>query len=375
MEDRPENLGFSPKIELAKVDNAFVIKPKTSAFPIEHGLHLAVKEEEEKEWRNQELTVLLKDLFYSLPVAKTVAEGRFTADLWANIHLSAREGFNQGVNVFGRNPQSEHAWGKPVFYNRTEQILSEDQVHKLKREFERYLPIWREVKPEIRLFEDGLETFPPESEEFKAEFEKFKTINETVVWASEKFTLVTVDNPHLNGLHLVLHPRQEYWDRTGGYKRPWQLESKDLTHITGFLEANAILIGLERILLEEQRLPFYNPEIHFSGNWSKSLRPKEEGGALDLSYLKDSNLEKVRKEEKREHRVGGPDEWKTFVHGHLYATSSSNEYVTLPSRPKNEVPEEWENISPLNKEIQQEIMAIVQDRLDRWVSSNVPSRI
>lgn len=57
-------------------------------------------------------------------------------------------------------------------------------------------------------------------------------------------------------------------------------------------------------------------------------------------------------------------------HGHLYATSSSGEKVSLPTRPEAEVPEEWAGIKPAQPEEVVRLRSILQSRLTPYLREN-----
>ncbi len=378
-------------VNLGRVSETQVINPVQAAIPRSEGIHLEVRNSiGEKPWAESDPKILFKDCFVALAAAKAITEGRFTPEQWVNIHLSGRPEFDKGVNVFGRNPDSETGWGKPVHFNPGETQLSQAEVEDLTHLFKHYLPLWEKTLPQVNLFADGIKAVPVDSEEFTVETQAQVSRNETVLWMNDKFVLVLVNSPHLNGLHLVTHARDSYWRQFGGFKRPWQNQLQEaqgqagkggvaksvvLSQIMGFLEAEAILIGAQRVLLREGKLPFYNPEVHFSSNWASSLKPVEEGGKLDKSYLSKANLEQARKDEKKSHRVGGDKEWELGIHGHLYATRDSGQYVELPSRPESEVPEQWEGISRLSSDEIGKVKELTQQNLTSWLETNATGSI
>ena len=374
MDEISPELGINQKDVLATVGDVKIVRPSTSAMPVSEGNHLQVTTREEIPWTQRPAKEIVRMGLFALPTAKVVAEGRFTEELWANIHLNSYPDFDYGVNVYGRNPTSETGWAKPVAIRETlgEEIPSEEK-QKLERTFAHYLPMWQRLGDNLELFSDGVGELSPESESFEKERAKNAEKNEKMIWANERFSLVVVGRPHLSGLHLVAHPRDDYWAERGGFRRPWQIDPNQpdfQEHVQGFLEAMSIILGAERVLIEEGKLPFYNPEIHFSGNWTPDFQPPERGGTLDTSYLSQADLEKARKEEKREHRVGGAEEWNSSMHGHLYATRDPNTYVSLPTRPEKEVPEQWAGITPLTDDEEGAIKTLISERLTPWLEEN-----
>lgn len=379
-------------VELGRAGETRIINPAQAAIPRSEGIHLEVRNSGgEKPWAEEDPGTLLRDSYFAIAAAKAVAEGRFTPEQWVNIHLDGQPQFNQGVNVFGRNPESASGWGKPVQFKPGEAQLSSAEAQDLKRLFAHYLPLWEKTMPQINLFAEGTNAFPPDLEVFQQEFQEYSLRSETLLWMNDKFALVVVNVPHLNGMHLVVHGRDSYWKDRGGLKRPWQNQPQGVSgqmsagapgsaeqssgqtnppQITGFLEAEAILIGAQRVLLGEGKLPFYNPEVHFSSNWAASLQPIEKGGKLDTSYFSADNLEQARKDEKRSHRVGGDREWDLGMHGHLYATRDSGKYVELPSRPQAEVPDQWEGIRPPSEAEVGQVRELIQQGLTPWLIDN-----
>ena len=377
MDGAPTELAVNKNESLVESGDIRIIKPNSPAIPASEGSHLQVTTGEQVPWRQRPAKELLRMAFYALPTAKVLAEGRDSEDLWANIHLNSRPPFEGGVNVFGRNPESATGWGKPVtLRDLADGVVPESAAKPAEGPvLDRYLHQWERLLPQVELFPEGVGELPSESQEFQEEDQALGP-NEKLIWANGKFSLVVIKSPHLSGLHLVVHPNQKYWGEKGGFKRAWQVDkSQDgqgapQEHVQGFLEAVAIINGAERVLIEEGKLPFYNPETHFSGNWTPDFQPPERGGSLDTSYLSQTDLEKARKEEKREHRVGGVEEWQTAMHGHLYATRDPNTYVSLPARPEKEVPQEWEGITPLTDDEEGTIKTLIAERLTPWLEQN-----
>lgn len=350
-----------------------VIRPDPAAIALSEGVHLEVVGNKDVSWRNQDTKDILKKQFFALPVAKVLSEGRYSSDFWANIHLNSYPNFDTGVNVFGRNPNSDEGWARPVTIREVpSETLPQDEKTQLSKTLRKYLPLWEQMLSNIELFKEGIGQLSLDDPGFVEGAEPNANKIDKVIWENEKFSLVIVQNPHLSGLHLVVHPRESYWEERGGFKRSWQVDagSQGQEHIKGFLEASAILIGAEKILLQEEGLPFYNPEIHFSGNWAPDLRPQDQGGKLKTDYLEDPDLRKARKTEKRAHRVDSDEEWQTTMHGHLYATRDPKFYVGLPSRPQKEVPDQWRGIVSLSADETTRINEVISQRLTPWLSEN-----
>lgn len=380
---------FSPEEEITEqssrenlYNNEFVdiYHPQVQAIPFEEGVHLVVKPKEK--------TILaeLQAAWYALGVAKVVAEGQFTAEFWANIQRNAQPGTDVGYNVYGRHPQSKESWAKPVNIRRQEERktepLEERQLKKLQRTMELYLPRWERKAQEITIFEDGVKEIKPEEEDFQREAEIWQNRpepwQEKAIWMNNKFVLVIVQNPHLEGLHLVCHARKEYWSKHArqGVVKAWQTpksEVEDPEFLKGFVESNAILLGAEQIFKNDGR--FFNAEIHYSGNWGfkplDSSRSDIGGREVEPTYLESENVEQARKMEKLDAQKrwgGGEPDW--HAHGHLYATRNTQEYVRLRSRPAREVPEEWEHTKPLSPEEESHIYGLIQRNLGAWLETN-----
>ena len=352
MENRSRNT--EPQTEtLAQRGNIRIIKPNPPAIPTSEGTHFQVTTTQGIPWREQAMREISRMAFFALPVASLITQWSHKPDLWANIHLNAN--FNRGVNVFGRRPDSATSWGKPVILrNVTEEVTPENQTSQ--RVIDLYVGLWTKLLPQVTLFPNGIE-------EINAE-EILAFPNDKLLWANEKFNLILVGDPHLSGLHLIVKPRETYWNPKGGFKNAWQIDYQSYNakpkeqqeHIQGFLESMAILTGAERILLQgDDALDFYNPEIHSSGNWAKELQ-------LDHN--------KLTKEGKIRQRIGKIEEWSTIIHGHLYATRNPNQFVTLPSRPRAEVPHEWQEITPVTSPEANKIEQLIRQRLGPWLQEH-----
>lgn len=357
----------------SKKFNISIFRPVHPAIPSTEGNHLVLSENNlVKPWPDRNIKENLMLAMFALPVAKIIAEGRYSPDLWANIHFD-----RWGISVYGRNPLSENSWGQPVKKSSGNPADFPDNVaDKIKRTLVRYLPFWENKLSKIKIFADGIKVISPKSPDYKDEVDFYASRpdpwKEDVIWVNEKFVIVNVGNPHLNGLHLVIHPREKYWKNIGSFRRPWQTgnNASDINpeYTQGFIEAAAILLGIKKIIIDDEKLPFYNPEIHFSGNWAADLLPLDKGGRLNLTKI--SEGEYLRKYEVRKHRVGEDQEFRTSTHGHLYFTDNPDRYVILPTRPKSEVPREWEGINPLPENQLLRIKVSLQGNLEQFLIRN-----
>lgn len=370
----------SSKEGLYENDFVEIYHPWEPAIPAAEGLHLVVNPKEIS------IQGELRAAWYSLGVAKDMAEGRFTEDFWANIQKNAYSGIDFGYNVYGRNPQSKESWAKPVNIRTQEERktepLDEKQLNKLQRTMELYLPKWEREAQEVTIFEEGIKEIKPEEDSFRKETEIWQNRpepwQEKAIWMNDKFVLVIVQKPHLNGLHLVCHARKEYWSKHAqqGVIKAWQTpetEKEDPVFLKGFIESNAILLGVQQLIQADDR--FFNSEIHFSGNWGfKPLDPSTPdigGREVEPTYLTGENLEQARKMEKfdaQKRWASGDPDW--HAHGHLYATRDPQEYVKLPSRPAKEVPGEWERTHPLSAKEESDIYNLIQQSLGSWLETN-----
>lgn len=371
-----ETLSEDKRIWLSADGEREIVLPQEGTISQNEGTHLGVKPVGRYDWREADLSDTASSLVLSLGLAKLITEGRDTPDFWTNIHLNSSPGAEGRINVWGRDPSSEAGWTKPVVI---QDQLAEEEPRSIDPDTEetinRYIPLWDNLSQKMGLFEGGVSEVDRDSEEFAELTEKFATkrdpYKEGVLWANEKFVVVNVLVPHLNGLHLVIHPRESYWDEKGEFRRPWQQRDKnDLEYIRAFVEAFTILLASYKLISETGDLPFYNPDIHFSGNWAKDLLREELGGKLDLSSAISDDKD-VRKEEKRSHKVGAEDEFQTAVHIHLYMTDNPDKHVSLPERPASEAPEQWSGISPTDPSLVEIVRNKLHQNLTTYLEENL----
>ncbi|MDO8444317.1 MAG: hypothetical protein Q7S80_02335 [bacterium] len=340
--------------------------PTSGTILRSEGTNLAIKKTGEFDWQKADPEDLVEAATLSLGAAKLLTESGRMPDFWSNIHLNSRAGTTDHLNVFGRNPTSKSGWGKPVnivadITVGEEQSITADQADLVRR----YMPYWERLANNLKIDTAGSSSIDQSTEEFQGLVEHYETRangGEKLVWANEKFVIVIVMKPHLNGLHLVIHPRGDYWRERGKFRRPWQQSDPgELDHIIAFDEA---LIILRQALdaINEANLSLHNPEIHFSGNWAPDLQSLEDGGKLDTSYAESGDPQELRTE-KRRHFIGEPGQFETAVHGHLYMTANPAQYVSLPERPENEVPEQWVGIEPPSLELINRVTEVIRGRV------------
>lgn len=364
-------------------DNIILTQPESPAIPQKEGLHLVVSPENKanQPWTTLSPHELQESVFYAAAAAKVVTEGRYSGDHWANLH-----GDSHGISVYGRNPSSEEAWGKPVVKDGGEPQQQLDT--ELVETYQRYLPQWEKLYEggNIVPFKNGVNELARDSDEYRKEQEKYGKNNEVLVWANDRFSLVRVGNPHLTGAHFVVNPRKDYWEAKGGHKRVWQ-DDLDSEHIIAVMEMSSVLAALTEIITEDNTqeggVGLHNPEMHFSANWSKDLLPKEGGGKFALNERINSltnatplpeDLLIVAKAEKRSHRIGADQEYGTNTHGHLYLTDSPEKFVNLPSRPSSERPQEWENIIPMPDATAGRLTQLITNGLTQRLEKYLPTQ-
>lgn len=344
-----------------------VTMPEKPIVPREEGLSFMVTSQDASgTWKDRKIKDVLSETYYSLPVARILSESLKSdiPDYWANIQLKSAEGFEQGVNVIGRNPHSETGWAKPPVVGDVAELEPLPNSEKIRELMSRYIPLWDERQ--IALFPDGVNEVPDESEEFRKISESYPG---DVLWMNDKFILDVVRRPHLSGIHIVVSQRDKAKE-LGAIKKPWQVSSDPRevpVQRQAFMEEMAIILSAQRVLWEEG-VPYYNPEIQFNSNWASSMQPEDKGGSLDPN-----SLDTIA--EKRVHRQHREKEFQTSTHGHLYATSSPDENVSLPARPEAEVPEEWLGIKPAQPEEVVRLRSILQAKLAPYLAQNVRGSI
>lgn len=296
----------SKGIVLYKSSRFEVFIPQKPNIPLNEGLHVQVSSKHDASDSPKEV---LGRYLLAEGVAKVLAESGQTREAWANTRIE--EG--QRVSVYGRVPGEERSWRKPVdtFGRNVSDIGKLEPNYDTQKFVElstRYLPKWEELVSQTSLFKDGVNGKDIEP----------STRTEIPVWENDKFTLVVVSNPHLKGVHLVVHPKESF-------KRQWQT-----SHIQLTLEATAIAMGVQKLLAQGKG------EIHNSGNWAPDLKTTDEGGKFNLQNFADK-----RKAEKRSHRPDIAEPQKqinTGMHAHVYIPETEN-VVSLPPLSKTEATE------------------------------------
>lgn len=323
-------------------DATRVYIPPTPNIPIKEGLHVEVASIKDVVDSSKEV---LKRLLLGEGVAKVIAESSLTPDAWANTRLEK----GNVVSIYGRVPEEEKSWRKPVdTLNRNAPSIEELEpfyaTQKLQELSARYLPKWEKLLEKMVLFEGGVsgKAIPVSME------------GESTVWKSDKFSVELIREPHINGYHLVVNPSESY-------ERQWQTvreSAQDVgnnvmvqEYIQATLEATAIAMGVRQLLAGGRG------EIHNSGNWAGGLRPATEGGKLDLDRLR-SNI----REEKRRHRpdlASDEEKFGTSMHVHVYIPDEGD-VVILPPMSKSEAMERLNDARDKGESIDQYEKVIAQ---------------
>lgn len=332
---------FADATVYGRVDghNIFVIRPSNPSIPLEEGNHFLIPYQEGKLPDQLLAREMLIRAYFAVPVARAIAEGSTSSDQWANIVFDA-----DGVNIFGRNPDSEVGWGKPVVRRRgISDEITDVQGSGLAREIGEELSAAEQNLAAISLFKDGINPLDPQSSDFLQEDEYIRGFGGSkVLWANDKFLLINIADRHLNGIHISVYPRRSYLQRIGAFRNAWQTtnNSGNTTNdfLISYLEATSILIGAQRLLVQGAGLG-YNSEIHFLGNWA-FLSPAQY--PIDFS--------------------------RASFHGHLYAPESPDTTVILPSRRRSEAPDDWQGIVPISGQTVEIMQSRLQEGLTDFLS-------
>jgi len=296
-------------------------------------------------------------MVFAIASAKAIAESSYTRDFWANTRITN----NDEVHAFGRVPEEDSSWRKPVKTLPSPQEIPQQDINikkyydleKLQKLFKRYMPLWEKLAQKISLFPEGV----------NGKEQPYSEKTHEIIWSNGRFEVQLFRRGHLNGYHLMVSPVGQLKEN---FERQWQTiietgeEQMIQEYIQATLEATAIAYAIRSLVNEGKG------EIHNSGNWAKGLKPKEEGGALSLE-----NLRKNRKKEKRRHftriKIGKdgrleivkePEEsFGTSMHVHVYIPLEGEE-VVLPEmskeealqRGRNDIVAQWDNIKPLTDE-------------------------
>ncbi len=355
--------------------------PNSAKIPLNEGLHIQISDGHDEGDSPKET---LSRLLFGLEAAKVTAESGLTQDAWANTRIEK----GNKVSVYGRIATEKDSWRKPVnTNNRNAPVIDTlapnyDQV-KLTRLFQKYTPKWENLLNNMTLFDNGVGG------------KDAKTVegNYPVIWENERFKVDIVRKyGHLEGYHLVVHPKEEFFN--GPIKRQWQTVQETKSdideqrmvqiYVQATLEATSIAMGIQELLAKGQG------EIHNSGNWAPALKSIEEGGVLNLE-----NLQNDLKGEKRRHRPdlvkkgeelesGKAEDFATSMHVHVYIPEKESDPVVLPvmsldeakERGNQAVIDQWEKIPYLTQEkVNYIITHIGGGKLSKWLTDNVSGKL
>jgi len=402
---------FQPQVEqglhgitLYQGLNYQAIVPLSPGIPTREGLHVQIAGCHDRTDNPREV---LSRYLLALGSAKAIAESAHARDFWANTRIEA----GQAVSAFGRVPQEENSWRKPVDTSgRNEHVSNLSDLYdpdKLKELFERYLPSWEKLGESVELFKEG-----PNGRGIDYDNKS------QVVWKSDKYEVkLLARGGHLNGLHIMIDPIGELKEL---FERQWQtvLETQEdvssntnnQRYIQATLEATAIAMGIQSLLVEAGIMK-YPGEIHNSGNWAGGLKPDTEGGNLSLNY--DPNDRLALKREKRRHmlriptngeaKVHSEECWTplpkttfkedqsfgTSMHVHLYLPEEKD-VVVLPKMSKTEAESrkqtaiklgessaqydviiaQWNEIHPPSDATVSRATSMIHTRLNQWLKQN-----
>ena len=383
------------------LNNKAVI-PRNPKIPPEEGLQVQITGTHDSSDNPKQV---LSRFLLALGSAKAEAESGATQDLWSNTQI----GPDNEVNAFGRVPNVESSWRKPVTANSQKEpsanrIGDYYDINKLQRLFSSYLPKWEALGKQMELFEAGVngqdQVLTPES------------IYSTPIWTNGRIQVKIMQQKdpmtgpwlHLSGYHLVVSPVEKY-------QRQWQTitETDDAKnnqemiqeYIQLSLEAAATSLGIRELFAQE------HGEIHNSGNWAPGLKttdelldpdhPEKGTGKVNLAAAKE-NI----KHEKRNHftRIivdseGKPttieeSDFKTSAHFHVYLPFGDvsvklpsmwpweaqqkikdAEKDNLPTKRFEDTIAEWNAIKPLTPaQISTANEHLGDGKLTRWLEEN-----
>jgi len=319
-----ETLRGKEGVSLYKSSRFNVFVPLNPNIPLNEGLHIEVSSGHDSEDSPREV---LERYLMALGSAKVLAESGKTPDAWANTRLEQ----GQTVSTYGRVPEVENSWRKPV--NTSNRVVPEMGslepnygTQKLQELFGRYLPGWEHLADNIELFKNGVDG---------EDINKI-TENAVTIWENNRFELdVAIIAPHVKGLHLVVNPKKNFqrqWQTVGG-------QNEEQTYIQQTLEATAIAMGVQKLLAEGKG------EIHNSGNWAGGLKTTQEGGKLDMKkFVENRKIEKRTHtqdigvtQEQIKNRSYVNDPFNTSIHAQVLLPTEGS--VILPEMSESEAKE------------------------------------
>jgi hypothetical protein len=346
-------------ITLYKSNEFNVFIPPKPKIPLNEGLNIQVSSKQDALDSPKEV---LGRYSMALGAANLIAESGITQDVWANTRVE--EG--QVVSAYGRVPETESSWRKPV--STVNRDVSEKDglepyydTKELQKISNRWFFTCEKLTDNIQLFKNGV----------NGKDVDYSSREGPIVWENDQFTVeIIAKAPHIKGLHLVVHPKESI-------KRQWQIVDNwqsEQPYLQKTLEATAIAMGIQTLLAQGKG------EIHNSGNWAPDLKSREEGGKLNFQKLSE-----YRNWEKRIHRpdfATSKTQIRTGMHAHVYIPE--NDSVILPEMSKAEAVErgrgdivrQWESIPPTSEEGLKEIKTkLGEGKLTTWLENNCVGKL
>jgi hypothetical protein len=269
------------------------------------------------------------------------------------------------VSAYGRVPEAENSWRKPVDSTKNAAPINTLEpfydTQRLQGISSKWFPVWERLMGKLNLFKDGVNGKDVGN----------SSKGGSVIWENDKFNLeIIADAPHLRGFHLVVNPKESF-------RRQWEAIddwNAEQIYIQKTLEATAIAMGVQKLLANGKG------EIHNSGNWAGDLKSTEEGGKYNFKKLAE-----YKNWEKRTHRpdiATSNNQINTSMHAHVYIPSEGP--VVLPAMSKQEaaakgrqdIVKQWEEIPPTSPAQIEEIkMKLGDGKLTNWLENNCKGQL
>ncbi|MDO8620870.1 MAG: hypothetical protein Q7R31_01165 [Candidatus Levybacteria bacterium] len=337
-----ENVGKIPQADSAKTEieteggkgiilfrtnDIELFVPRKPNVPLTEGISIRVEGVKNVTNKTKET---LREFVYALGAGKVIAESRQTPDEpWANTRIgNSSTGDLDVVDIYGINARNPDSWRKPVDANsrNVPEINSLDSHYdetRLVKLFGRYMPKWKKLANIMKLFQNGINEIQGQLSEAS-----------TTVWESDRFRVSVNTDPHLNGIHILVDPKEKIsrqWQTVHEKQADMENEVMVQRYVQQVTEAAAISLGVRQIIFGGKG------EIHNSGNWAGGLKDVSEGGTL--------STEKLAQNPKMEKKLHRPDlaakdkDFGTAVHFHIYVPEDPNAPVVLPVMSEGEAQE------------------------------------
>lgn len=371
---------ISDRIPLYEGLNHNVSIPKTPKIPLDEGLQVKISGGHDTSDTPKQV---LQRCLLGLGTAKAIAESATTGahEVWANTRIEK----GQEVNVYGKDPYSVSSWRRPVDTSNRLVISMETlspayDEYKLANLFQRYLPKWEALAKNITLFDGGVNGHDIEREEGGG----------PIIWENDALTLQIIRDPHLDGYHLVAHPKESFsrqWQAIREAANDAEPQKIIQVYIQKTLEATAVAMGACQLLSQGRG------EIHNSGNWAGGLKTTDEGGKLSME-----DLAKNPKKEKKSHRpdlATSETSFGTGMHVHVYIPEEGETVVLpkmnigeakirredalkkgLPTEEYDTIIDQWNKIPSLTPEKIKEIKdKLGNGKLTKWLENNCEGKL